>query len=532
MAASVEEFATDDGAFQARGYADLAPEEGGYEPINPPLIVALPGTWAIDINRWQPLIVANAVSQNNLPVDSMQRFLGSQWLNVRPFALAREKAGEPWFDPGPPPFLGGVSDAEFRAQVVELIQLSGELDPDDGVTLDLSPGAMGNHSLGANDGHGRRVNPATGLPYAPNLARRGDFGRVMAEFWTDGPSSETPPGHWNVLANDVADSPGFVRGWAGAGPELDELEWDVKVYFALNAAMHDAACGAWSVKRYYDGWRPISAIRFMGQLGQSSDPDGPAYHRNGLPLIPGLIELTSAKSVGRGERHEGLPEGKIVLRVWPGQPEDPATQHGGARWIPASEWIPYQKRTFVTPSFPGYISGHSAFSRAGAEALAAATGSPFFPGGLAVYRIGALAFEAGPSEPVELQWATYFDASDQAGRSRLWGGIHAAADDLSGRRVGAACGRAAFDLASRYFDGSIARHTPALAIQPLPGGGVELRCQTVRGWYYRIQTALSADSPWSDDPAGFARAGDTLVIHRDPAEGLARFYRVAASPIP
>ena len=52
-----------------------------------------------------------------------------------------------------------------------------------------------------------------------------------------------------------------------------------------------------------------------------------------------------------------------------------------------------------------------------------------------------------------LEWATYFDAADQAGISRLYGGIHIAADDLMGRRVGAECGQAAWALAKRYFSG-------------------------------------------------------------------------------
>ncbi len=51
--------------------------------------------------------------------------------------------------------------------------------------------------------------------------------------------------------------------------------------------MHDAAVAAWGSKRFYDYARPISMIRYMGGLGQSSDPDGPAYHPDGLPLEPG-----------------------------------------------------------------------------------------------------------------------------------------------------------------------------------------------------------------------------------------------------
>ena len=96
------------------------------------------------------------------------------------------------------------------------------------------------------------------------------------------------------------------------------------------------------------------------------------------------------------------------------------------RWILAANWIPYQLPTFVTPAFPGYVSGHSTFSRAAAEVLTAITGSEYFPGGLSGYTIpaGSLKFEQGPTTDIRLQWATYYDAADQAGQSRLWGGIH------------------------------------------------------------------------------------------------------------
>jgi hypothetical protein len=56
---------------------------------------------------------------------------------------------------------------------------------------------------------------------------------------------------------------------------------------------------------------------------------------------------------------------------------------------------------------------------------------------------------------VRLQWATYFDASDEAGQSRLWGSIHIAPDDFGGRRVGARVGLRATELAAKYFDGSV-----------------------------------------------------------------------------
>ncbi len=52
-----------------------------------------------------------------------------------------------------------------------------------------------------------------------------------------------------------------------------------------------------------------------------------------------------------------------------------------------------------------------------------------------------------------LQWATYFDAADQAGISRLYGGIHVRVDDLAGRIMGATAGRASWARAQELFAG-------------------------------------------------------------------------------
>ena len=286
-------------------------------PVNAPLDTSTPGTSAVDVNHWQPLSIINGVDQHGFPVAQVQKFLGAQWKAVRPCALIRDDASLLWTDPGPPPQLSGVGDAQFRSEVVDVIRRSSQLSPDDGVVIDISPGAFGNNSLGSNDGVGHVLNPVTGLPYASNPVKRGDFARVLAEFWADGPNSETPPGHWNTIANAVSDHPSVVKRLAGAGPVLDDLEWDVKLYFALNAAVHDAACAAWSLKRQYDGWRPIEAIRYMGQLGQSSDPAGPSYHPNGLPLVPDLVEVTTTASVQPGGRHAGLPVGAVAILARP-----------------------------------------------------------------------------------------------------------------------------------------------------------------------------------------------------------------------
>jgi hypothetical protein len=377
---------------------------------------------------------------------------------VTPFALPPADDGVP-IDPGAPPRLTDpASSDDFKGAALEIIRYSSMLDATDGVTIDIGPGAIGDNSLGSNDGDGIELNPVTGQPYEPNVVLRADFARALAEFWADGPKSETPPGHWNVVANSAVDSPGFVRKLAGQGPELDPLEWDVKMYLALNGAVHDAAIAAWGLKGHYDSARPISMIRYMGGLGQSSDRSGPSYDRDGLPLEPGLVEVVTAESAARGERHAHLADnvGEIAIRTWRGFPEDPATQTSGVGWIRAVDWVPYQRKTFVTPAFAGYVSGHSTFSRAAAEVLTAFTGSPFFPGGLSEWTTpaGELLHEEGPTKDVTLQWATYYDAADQAGLSRLFMGIHISPDDLEGRKAGSTCGKDAWALAQKYFEGS------------------------------------------------------------------------------
>lgn len=506
-----------------------------YAFVNPPMNPSLHGIddgtnhTVLDINRWQRLIVANSIDQNGFPQNPLQGYLGAQWLWVRPFALGRNDADAPWIDPGPPPFLGTVTDAEFKANLVAVIRASSELSVDDGVTVDISPASVGNNSLGANDGHGYAANPITGLPYTPNVVLRGDFTRSLTEFWADGPTSETPPGHWNAIANHVSDVLTSKR-IGGVGAEVDALEWDVKLYLALNAALHDAACAAWSVKRYYNGWRPLSAIRYCGGLGQCSDPNLPSYHTNGLPLVPGLIELVTAESAM--ERHAGLTPGKIALLSWPGQPEFPEDQVSHVQWVHAEDWTTYQKKTFVTPGFPGYISGHSTFSRAAAEIMKAFTGSPWFPGGMGSYTITKLVNESGPTQPVTLQWASYYDAADQVGLSRIWGGIHPPADDFAGRRVGSQVGLTAWNLVQRYYDGSVLNSEVRLAARSLGREPVEVRFNTVRGLYYKLLTAERAEGPYSDGGKPGQLAWETWVSVTNTVGAGSQFFRVLASPVP
>jgi hypothetical protein len=454
IAAAVLAYGKEDGAHEEERYKDSS-----YKSVNEPLKVDESGTTMKDPNRWQPLSLGQQIAQNGLPIPGqVQTFIGPYWGHVKSFALPPSDAGTP-IDPGPPPQLGdAATDDDFKAAAVDVIRYSSELDATDGVTVDISPASQGNSDLGTNDGSGHEVNPATGQPYAPHEVPRADFARVLAEFWADGPKSETPPGHWNTIANAVSDAEGFEFRIGGDGPELDRLEWDVKMYLTLNGAVHDAAIAAWGLKGFYDSARPISMIRYMGGLGQSTDPAGPSYDPEGLPLVPGLVEVITAASSAPGERHANLAAhvGDIAVKSWLGFPKDPATQTSGVGWVRALDWVPYQRSTFVTPAFAGFVSGHSTFSRAAAEVMTSFTGSQFFPGGLSEWttKAGDLLHEEGPTQDVTLQWATYYDAADQAGISRLFMGIHIAADDFEGRKIGSVCGKDAWTLALRYFDGS------------------------------------------------------------------------------
>jgi len=454
IAKAVLAYGLADGSNEANGYADPA-----YKPVNGPLVVAKPGTTMADPNRWQPLQLAHMISQNGIPIDNgVQQAIGPHWGHVKGFALPDPGAAGVPIDPGPPPQLGiAATDQIYKDQAIEVIRDSSQLDPRGAPMIDISPGARGGSTLGTNDGRGHPVNPVTGKPYEPDLVNQGDFARALTEFWADGPKSETPPGHWNVMANTVSDELAPNLRIGGTGPVVDRLEWDVKLYLALNGAEHDAAIAAWGLKGRYDSVRPISMIRYLAGRGQSTDRSLPSYDPEGIPLVPGLVELVTKQTTAPGGRHAALKghEGQIAIRAWSGNPADPKTQTSGVAWILAANWVPYQVPTFVTPSFPGFVSGHSTFSRASAEVLTGFTGSEYLPGGIDEWttKAGSLKVEAGPAHDVTLQWATYYDAADLAGISRLYGGIHIPADDLTGREIGSECGKGAWARAQDYYSG-------------------------------------------------------------------------------
>lgn len=220
-----------------------------------------------------------------------------------------------------------------------------------------------------------------------------DEKKAIAEYWANGPDTVLPPGHWITFAQLVSER------------DAHTLDDDAKMFFALGNGVLDAGIMAWRLKRQYDSVRPLSAVHFA-LSGQT-------------------------------------------VRAWAG----PGL---GVQEIPAEQWMPYQKTCFVTPPFAEYVSGHSAFSAAGAEVLRQYTGSDAF-GASAVVDAGSSLIEPGitPSRPVTLTWATFTEAADQSGLSRRYGGIHFERGDLDGRTVGRAAGERAYARAQQFISGTL-----------------------------------------------------------------------------
>ena len=340
-----------DGSNVDNGYADSS----GYQPMNDP------ESDFLDPNYWTPLKVPTGavLDEYGIPVATddplsyqIQSPLTPHWGRVRPFAIESGST----YRPEAPPKLGDFSlyedadgflstnDAAYRQQFAEVAEISAGLTPEQ---------------------------------------------KVIAEYWADGPSSSTPPGHWNEFAQDIS-----LR-------EKYDLEDDVKFFFALNNALFDTGIAVWDAKYTHDFVRPQTAIRYL-----FADQEIPAW----------------------------------------GGPNQ------GTQLIPGSEWQPYQDVTFVTPAFPEYTSGHSGFSFAAATVLEAFTGTDVLYDGVSrgaqdfdgdgeqdligLWSTDQLAFEDYVGDPITLQWNTVWDAAEQAGHSRLLGGIHIQDGDLRGRAMG------------------------------------------------------------------------------------------------
>jgi hypothetical protein len=481
------------------GLQESAGDDNGYEgdfysPVNQALHPGTPGNKNLRFkNRWQPLSLTDYIHKkgvdstlkdwNFLLIQTEDEFLTPHWGEITPFAMGKDelvvKSREGrefnlYNDPGFPPLIGKNDEHTHAYQwnFALVNSWSAHNDPWDETKYDISPGSIGpttglipgkiqdynkffNFVDGGTLNRPNEINPKTNKQYEPNLVKRGDYTRVIAEYWVDGVNTMGPPGHWLQTFNTTSDDPRFEKRWEGKGPKLSDLEWDVKSYLTISGALHDAGISAWSVKAYYDYVRPISAIRWMAEMGQSSDTTLSNFNVEGLPLIPGQIEMVKKGDPLAKKNKENI--GKIKLYAWRGPDaiDNVFTDNAGVGWILAENWWPYQRYSFATPPFAGYVSGHSTFSIAAAEIISMITGDPYFPGGLkeiTFEKDSFLEFENGPSETITLQWATYREAADETCLSRIWGGIHTPIDDIEGRKMGEKVAVQTFDFVNEIFN--------------------------------------------------------------------------------
>jgi hypothetical protein len=234
----------------------------------------------------------------------------------------------------------------------------------------------------------------TALADTSNLT---DAKKVTAEYWADGPKSEFPPGHWATIAQALSRKRGH------------SLDTDAKMFFTLGNALLDASISSWAAKYEHDFVRPITAIQ---------------------------------------ERYRGK-----LITSWLGP-------YKGYAKVPGEQWIPYQAPNVVTPPFPEYTSGHSTFSGAGRVAIVAFIGGDSFNAKVTI-KAGSSLFEprtatqvGTPAKDVVLSWKNLLDASDQAGWSRRYGGIHFRSGDVDGRANGASIGYQVWETAKTFFNGT------------------------------------------------------------------------------
>jgi len=143
-----------------------------------------------------------------------------QWPNVKSFAMTSAGQFRP---PAPPP----LTSADYATAVNEVKALGG-----DGVTTPT--------------------------------ARTADQ-TLIANFWADGAGTETPPGHWNTIAQEVS---------TARGTSLVE---NARLFALLNIALADAAIDAWDCKYQFNVWRPVTAIRAADADGNPDTVPDPTW---------------------------------------------------------------------------------------------------------------------------------------------------------------------------------------------------------------------------------------------------------------
>lgn len=237
--------------------------------------------------------------------------------------------------------------------------------------------------------------------------------RAVAEFWEDGPGTSYPPGTMMTLAQVVSTRDGH------------DFATDAQLFLAMGNAMLDAAIAAWDVKVTYDSARPVQAIRDLGELG--------------LIGTEGVDALT------------GEP-GQVITAFAGYDPDTGASL--GTQTILARNFVTYQDPDgSFSPPFAEYVSGHSTFSGAAAAVLESFTGDTALGVGTTLPAGGSNFDPTFPETSLTLSWAEFDMAAEEAGLSRIFGGIHFEDGNEAGLALGDTVGTLAVDLAEQFATG-------------------------------------------------------------------------------
>ena len=303
IAAAVLEYGRTDGAHEDERYKDPA-----YTPVNEPLEVAKPGTAMKDPNNWQPLALAEQISQNGIPIPGQVQSVHRAPLGTR---HARSPSHRPRrarpIDPGRrhssatrPPTRHSRTR---RSTIIRRSQPARCHRRRDHRHRRRARSATTRWAPTTATGYD--VNPATGQPYEPHVVLHGRLragpGGVLGRRPEVGDAARP-------LERDRQRGLGHARrsssGSAARASPVDRLEWDVKLYLALNGAIHDAAIAAWGVKGFYDSARPISHDPVHGRARASrATRTGPRTIRRACRSCPASSRSSPRPRAPPGERH-------------------------------------------------------------------------------------------------------------------------------------------------------------------------------------------------------------------------------------
>lgn len=316
------------------------------------------------------------------PASGLQTFLTPQWGDVSPFGLGtRELRRITGKAAAPEPFLLDPRDTHNLRKGVIFDNGKGK-----GKPVPINAHAVGRF---INPRFIRQTENVLAFSRKLNPGKAGTRRKGIAEYWEDGPDTPFPPGTWMVF------------GQYASLAENNSLGEDAQLFLGLAASLHNAGISSWDLKLNTDYVRPIRAVQDLSRFGLLKDADG-------------------NPSNGSQFHAYNRRTGKVDL-------------------ITGSDWETYQKQEGgYSPPFAEYTSGHSTFSAAGAEFLKRFTGSKAFGGKVAF----DLSFEFPNGGSTELQWKTWQEAALDAGRSRLWGGIHFPDGNRQGLKVGDKIGSA------------------------------------------------------------------------------------------